>query len=111
MEEVKVVLAKHDIAGVVLLASQTHTEYLYEFSTSWSCAKIEGDQLHIKAKREHFPSKEAHVKCVTETVGMLAGFGDVMAQALDAMTRVLRALGQQFEIAHQSRHEPPHPTQ
>jgi len=111
MEEIKVVLHKHDIAGVILLASPTHTEYLYEFSTTWSCAKLEGPQLRIRAKREDFPTEEAHVKCVTETIGMLAGFGNVMARGLEAMTHVLKALGQQFEIAHEDKHGPPLPSQ
>ncbi len=39
MEEIKVVLHKHDIAAVVILSSQTHVEYLHEISPSWSCAR------------------------------------------------------------------------
>jgi hypothetical protein len=105
MAEVKEVLAKYDIGAIVLLASPTHSEYLYEFSPTWSCAKIEGAQLRVKALRADFPSEEAQVKCLKETIGMLAGFADLSAQSLEALTRVLKMLGEHLNIAHQSKHE------
>ena len=107
MAEIKAVLTKYDIAGVILLESPAHSEYFYELSPTWSCAKIEGAQLRVKALRADFQSDEAQVKCLRETIGMLAGFADLSAQSLDALTRVLKMLGEHLNIAHQSRHEPP----
>jgi len=107
MEEIKAVLTKHDIAGIILLESQKYAEYYYELSPTWSCAKIEGDQLHIRAKREHFPSDVAQAKCLTETIGMIVGFGDMTARTLDAVTKTIKMIGEHFDVVHQTRAEPP----
>ena len=102
MEEVKAILAKHDIAAIVVLASQTHGEHLYHVNPSWSCVKLEGDALRIKAQRQDFPDLETQKKCVTESVGMLAVFMDVANIASKNMESMLEVIGQHIEFTNRS---------
>lgn len=103
MEEIKAVLRKYDIAGIVFLGSQSHSEFLLGINPSWSCAKFEAEnELRIRAKREDFPSLEAQKKCLTDTVGMLAGFRDLAENAQENLGNVLAMLGKHIEISHRS---------
>lgn len=105
MEEIKAVLAKHDLAAVVLLAGPAHMEWFYELSPTWSCAKLTGDQMRIHALRSEYPTLEAHKKIVTETVGLVFGFVDVCKKATEDMSKVAIMLGHHMDIQHWSRDE------
>lgn len=107
MEEVKVILKKHDIGAVIVLGSQTHTEYLLELSPTWSCITIEDDGLvRFRALRKDFASKEEQGKVITDSAGLLGGFMDNMELMLDGLKRLLLRLGKSVEIDHMSKHEP-----
>ncbi|HEX4085281.1 MAG TPA: hypothetical protein VHY22_10250 [Chthoniobacteraceae bacterium] len=105
MEEIKTVLRNHDIAAIVVLGSPTHNEYLYELAPTWSCAFVENGVLRIRSARADYPSAAAQRQHVTDTVGLIAGFRDLAEQALDNMSRLLRVLGDHFDITHRTRHE------
>lgn len=104
-EEIKAVLLKYDCAAIVILCSESHLEYLHHVTPSWSCAKLEGNELRIKAKREDFPTLEAQKKCVTDTIGMVVGFLDAANNTAAQMTEVARLLATQFEFSHFTKHE------
>lgn len=103
MEEIKAVLAKHDIGGIVLLQSRTHGEWLNEITPSWSCAKQNGKELRIKALRKDYPSPELHQETVRLTVSMIMGFKDGAERIRSNMEQVAEALSRQMEIEHISR--------
>jgi hypothetical protein len=63
-------------AAVILLTSQSHTEFLYAFTPTWACTAMEGDHIRIRARRADYPSPMEQRKHVTLTVGMIAGLRD-----------------------------------
>lgn len=110
MEEIKSVLKKYDIGAEVILASETHLEFLHEYSPTWSCARIEkgpdgGYGVRIRSKLEDFPSKKAQKKCMEATVGMFAGILDAMVKSQNNMMVVIAMLGKRFHIEHMSKEE------
>jgi len=50
MEEIKAILAKNDIAGMVLLHTPGHGEYFIKVDPTYSCAFIENEKLRIRSK-------------------------------------------------------------
>ena len=109
MAEIKAVLTKYDIAGVVVLASESHMEYLNHVVASWSCATIEQSGrnvlVRVRAKREDFPSKEAQRKCVSDTIGMIMGFADAQEHCREQMLLLASKIGAQVPFDHRSTHE------
>lgn len=105
MEEIKAVLTKHDLAGVILLQSATHGEFLYELSPSWSCARLVDGGIRVRSKLVDYPSAEAQKKSQEETVGMLAGFVDMLASAEDDLFKVVRMLSTRVDFSHFTRRE------
>lgn len=104
--EIQAVLKKHDIGGVVLLASQTNTHFSYELCPSWSCARVEADGIRIKALRKDFASREAQQKVLTDTTGMILGFHTTLLHVAEQMQSLALVLGRHFEISHWDKLEP-----
>jgi hypothetical protein len=107
MEEIKVILKKHDIAANVVLASPSHMEYLREICPSWACLKVEDSGIRIKALRKDYPDLGAWRKHVEVTVGMIAGFADALQNESEQMTTILVVIGKTgLSIDHFTREEP-----
>src|SRR5882724_6077941 len=78
MEEIKVMLRRHDCAAVVFLESKSHAEFLYHFSPTWSCVTLhEGGLCRFKSKREDYSSREEQHEVQEKSLGMLVSFGDL----------------------------------
>jgi hypothetical protein len=107
MEKIKAVLKEHDIAGMVILLSKTHGEWLQEITPTWSVATMiddaRGKGIRFKALAKDFPSKEAHQEAARLTVGMLCGFRDGADRISRDMEVMLTMLAEHFEIEHISR--------
>jgi hypothetical protein len=100
IEEVKAVLQKHDLAGVVFVASPTNVEYLYHLDPSWTCLRILPDGgIGARAKREDFPNLEAQKECVRVSVSIVAGFADMGRLMNERFMQLLLALGKKFKIS------------
>src|SRR5262245_30336628 len=108
MEEIKAILKRYDSAAIVLLSSRRHMEDLLAFETSWSCATLDQKTgfLRIKAKREDYPSVEAHKQCVEETAGMFLGFADMLKDVDGNLGKIILMLGRHMSLEHVSMHEP-----
>lgn len=104
IQEIQAILNKYDIAGIVHVASQTHTHYMYGLSPSWSAAKLERGEseigIRVRAKLADFPNIEAQKKCLEETVGMIAGFRTVAANTAEQMETVLMKIAQHIQFTH-----------
>lgn len=73
MELIKDILKDNDIAGIVVLHTPGHSEFLMGLETSYSCAKFEGDTLRVKAKLADFNGdKEAWALKMATTSNMLS---------------------------------------
>lgn len=109
-EEIKDIMKKHDIGGLIVLASPTHLEFLHKFDPSWSCASyevIEGlEGIRIRCKREDFPSVEAQKKSLEDTVGMMMGIGDHCRNVVEAADKMALFIGNQMGgLSHWSRRD------
>lgn len=105
-EEIKAVLRKYDIIGNFQLASETHIEFVREFETSWSCAKMEGPGvIRIRSKLVDYPSKTAQKKSLEDTVGALIAFVEQGERDRNAIRHLLFTIGQTMQIDHMSKEE------
>ena len=101
MAEIKGILKKHDIGAQVTLVSETHAEFFYEISPSWSVAYFEhGNLLRLRAKRADFKTLEEQKRCVNSTIHMVHQIRDISAQSFSNMLDLTDMLGKQFEIDH-----------
>lgn len=107
--EIDAILKKHDIAGVVVLTSKTHVEYLMGISPTWSCCTYEdtpqGKLLRVRAKAVDYPSKEARNEAISDTVGMLMGLSDVMENTVTWLGETCGMIGKQIPFTHWTRQE------
>lgn len=73
MQEIKDILSREDIAGVVVLHEPGHSEVLAKLDPTYSCVRANGDQIRVKAKlKEDFNgNKEAWTKKVSDSANML----------------------------------------
>jgi len=88
MDEIKTILKKHDIAGLIILHTvqgqpivkngattvDGFAEFLYHINTSYSAATIENDRFKVKGKSIHYPSKAVRDEKVAGAVNMLEHF-------------------------------------
>lgn len=114
MEKIKEILRLHDIAGIVVLQSETHAEWLNHLSPSWSAARMfkdeRGEGIHVKALAKDYPSPEAHQHALEVTSGMLCGFREGALKISSNMETVLAMLTEKLGgIDHISREAPPPP--
>ncbi len=111
LAEIRAVLEKHDLAGVVFVGSQTHAAFIYRFDPSWSCARLEetpdGMVIRLKALGADFPDAMAHEKCVTDTIGIFNGFLNMGQRLSFDLMNLLKMLSRQFVITDDSRLEGP----
>lgn len=109
--EIEAVLKKHDCAGIVMLASQTHMEYLLKIDPSWSCCWVEeaegGKVLRVRSRRDEYPDKAAQKKVMEDSTGMILGFVDVARDTMTNLERVAAMIGAKMDISHWTRKEPP----
>lgn len=102
MKEIEAVLAKHDLAGIVLIGSQTHSQFSYNLQPSWSCIKTTPDgNIRLLAKAKNPKDVEA----LRLTVGTLASFADIFRQGAGQLDGLLGAIGEKAEFKHISRLE------
>lgn len=99
MEEIKAILAKHDIGAMIVLHTPGHSEFLNKLNPSYSCIIQTGDQIRFKSKlADYGGDKKAWerkttdslnlLQCITETAGHvlipLFEFTEKLEIALDA---------------------------
>lgn len=109
-QEIHEILNKYDIAGIVYLSSQTHLEYLYHLSPSWSCALIEEGEhgisgIRFRNLRKDFPTAEAQKECAEDTIGTLLGFKKLAEDTQLHMEQIGLKLGQFYDIISATKDE------
>lgn len=79
MAEIVAVIKKHDVAAHVILHTPGHSEFLNELSPSYSCAKVNGDQMRFRAKKEDFNGNTAaRDNQIRNTANMLKLISDLL---------------------------------
>ncbi len=106
MQEVKAILAKHDIAGVIFLQSATHAEFLYHFNASWSCVRLEEDgKCRFKSKLADYPDRQTQKEAAEASLGTLVGFGHLGKKLAGDMDSICSMIGKHFEFTNIIREE------
>ncbi|MFA6058943.1 MAG: hypothetical protein WC756_12145 [Taibaiella sp.] len=77
MEEIKQILKKHDIAGAIVIHTPGHTEYHLRIDPTYSCARIDGESIRVKASLKDL-GKNAFTRITGDTANMLHGLGTCM---------------------------------
>ena len=96
MEEIKPILRKHNVAGLVILASPTHMEHLLELDPPWTCFQYDPDKgfLRVRCKAADYPSRDAQRTVLEASVGTLVGFHDVITKVSSNLDQVLLKIHQ-----------------
>ncbi len=113
MERVKAIMKEYDIAGTVILHTPGFSEFLIKIDPSYSCARLNGDELRIRAKlQEDFGGdKEAWNKKIEDTVNMIDHLGDVGGNISLNMFKTMDLLKQNLDIESTKGNYSSHTTQ
>lgn len=101
MEEIKMLMLKYDIGGLVVLHTPGHSEYLLRIDPSYSCAKFEGDNIRIKAKLKDFNGdKNKWEEKVAGTSNMLNLIGEVGGRTSLSILNISEQLDKIVDAEH-----------
>jgi hypothetical protein len=99
MQEIKDILSKHDIAGVVVIHTPGHTEYLNKLNPTYSCVKVNGDELRFKSKlADYNGDKAAWKKKTTDSVDMMHGISTTLGNLAVPLMMMSNKLDQQLDV-------------
>lgn len=102
MAEITSVLRRHDMAGAITLVSKERAMFKYIFPT-WSCIRIEGDNLRFRSKLSDYPSREAQHEAAELSTHIVLQMRDIAAQTFGITQQIYEQLKDAgFEIEHES---------
>ncbi len=87
-EEIKEILRKYDIAGVVALHTPGYGEYVNHITPSYSCAKIDNLKgvFELRGKKIHFSNEAERINKLNSTCNMLRLLSEITGnQALQLL--------------------------
>ena len=99
--EISGILKKHDIAGYVMLMSETHSEFMFKLDPTWSACIVEDNTVRIRAKEKELGSKEAVHRKAESTAHMLCQMKDLSAYGFKVSDQLISAMETVYEIDHQ----------
>lgn len=101
-EEISKILEKHDIAGMIVLHTPGHSEYLLKIDPSYSCAQLSGDGLRVRARlKEDFNGDVAKFTQVkTDTSNMLELLSHTTGQMALNLMETADAVSKQTGSTH-----------
>lgn len=77
MGEIKDILSKYDIGGVVIIHTPGHGEFLNKLDPTYSCVRTEGDMVRFKSKlADYGGDKQAWLRKTTDSLNMLQTITD-----------------------------------
>jgi hypothetical protein len=101
MAEIIGVLKKYDMAGAVTVVSQERAMFQLHFPT-WGVAKLHGNHLHFRSKREDFPSLEAQKHATELSLHAVLQMRDIAKQTFDTMEHIGAEVAKHIVIEHES---------
>lgn len=100
-EEIKEILAKHDIAGMAVLHTPGFSEFIIDITPTYSCAWIQCDRIRFKALKKEYDTQEQWKKKVTDTTNMLHHLsttgGQVAMSLIQASEIIDKAVGAEYD--------------
>jgi hypothetical protein len=101
MEEVKEILRKYDIAGVVVLHTPGNSEYLNHLTPTYSCAsQASNGNMVFKSAKKHFTDEAERINKLRDTSNMLA----LLAEPLGICAMNMIEMSEKFDEAHNAEH-------
>lgn len=106
MEEIKLILNKHDIAGAIVLHEVGFSEFLFKIDPSYSCCFFEkneggGDMLRIRAKAADYAggASERNQK-IADTSNMLHHLVETGNHVRETMAKLSEKIDELCETEH-----------
>lgn len=101
INEIEQVLRRHDLAGVAIVSSPSHTHYLHHIEATWSCCRMESPHgLRFRCKRADYPTEAEWKETMRISCGLVAGFEHALESSAQQLRRLLLALGKKVGIDH-----------
>lgn len=70
VKEIEEILKREDVAGLVVVHTPGFSEYMIKLDPGYSCCKIEGNRIKIRAKEEEL-GKAKRDQMLSDTANML----------------------------------------
>ena len=100
-EEIKEILKKHDIAGIIALHTPGHGEFVTHLHTSYSCAYMYEDNiLRFYSKQSDYQSKEEHIKKMLTTSNMMRVLSDITGMLYLQLDKLSKLLDDTVGVEH-----------
>lgn len=101
MEEIKDILSRYDVAGLVVIHTPGHTEFLNKLDPTYSCCRQIGDQIRVKTRLDDFSgSVTARNKAIEDTSNMLHGLCKVTGTILLPLMDISSAVDKVVDADH-----------
>ncbi len=102
MQEIVKLLTRYDIGGVIAIHTPGFCEYGLHLNTSYSVAKIKGDEVRIRAKiqEDYNGDVEKWKKDVANTLNMLELLGIVSGKLSLQLMEISDDIGQKVGARH-----------
>lgn len=100
-EEMKAIIKKYDIAASIVLHTPGNSEFILEITPSYSCAKLNHDNIHFKAKKEDFNDELKRQQVISDTANMMNLLSTTVARNAMALITV----SEQFDKIVGSEHD------
>jgi len=113
MEEIKAILSKHDIAGMVVLHTPGNSEYFLKINPSYSCAFIDGEMLRVRARiqKDFNGDKKAWEKKVSDTSNMLSLLTETSGYLALSVAEMSKLVDEKIDAEHSDGGHSSHTTQ
>ena len=107
--ELQEIVRRYDLAATLLVVSETHQEWCYELSPSWSALRLVDDNgrpaIRLKLKSSDFPTPELAHAALTRTVQVAAAMEAATRAAHADMEHLARMVGQHVPYSHWQRRD------
>lgn len=113
IEEIKQILRKHDIAGIVVLHTPGFGEYLNHITPSYSCASIDNlsGRYQLKGRKEHFSNEAERHNKLKDTCNMMRTLADLTGKSALNLLEAAKATDKFLDAQHEGPGESAHSTQ
>lgn len=98
---------KYDIAGYGVFVSETHGEFIYEMSPTWTAVTIDDNRFRIRAKKDEL-GKETRDRLVNGTVHYFVHLRDLCAYGFRCAEQLLEKVKTIVEVEEEGGEIFPH---
>ena len=100
--EIQAVFARHDVAGMVVVASQTHAIYSLQLDASWNIARTGNGEIKFSTKELPEADKKAAVEA---TINVILGLNGATEAVLEQLQAAVKIFARCFHITHINQRE------